>query len=253
MKFRGVFHTVLIGVLVLSMATPLTGWTAASLGVARGVSSAKLSIDGGKTWLPLGGRSLPVLDGAQLRSASGGATLDLSDGSRISILPFSSLQFRDTGQGTQITLTYGRIAFKLPEDTRLRIVTPSARLEPVRTSAMKGELFVGSKGVMGLKMTEGSLQVRSLGEPRVTMLASLEPVYLPQRPAGSDSLFTTETPPPAPANAKPVFGPGGESVGYVGPDGKLVVYPGFTANLTRPYAPRLIQLAMASIPQDKRS
>ena len=40
---------------------------------------------------------MPVLNGAQIRSRNGGAILDFTDGSRLNILPFSSVQFREKG------------------------------------------------------------------------------------------------------------------------------------------------------------
>ena len=56
-----------------------------------------------------------------------------------------------------------------------------------------------------------------------------------------------------PADARGVFAPSGESVGYLGPDGKLVIHPGFTNDLTRPFPPELVQPAMAKIVENDRN
>jgi hypothetical protein len=245
--------TALVTFLVFSLVAPFPGWSnSPPLGTAHGVRAAKLSIDGGKTWLAVTGRSLPVLNGAELRTAGGSAVLDLTDGSRVGVLPFSTVQFKETNGTTGLSLLHGRLTFRLPVKTRVEILTPSARLEPVRRQAMVGEVFAGSDGLMGLKMSEGSLQVRSLADERRTILASLEPVFLPKRPATSDSFFSTDPATPIPAGAKGIFAPGGESIGYLGPDGKFVIYPAFTNDLTRPFSPKLVQLAMATIPENDR-
>ena len=47
----------------------------ATRGTVRGQQTAKLSLDGGKSWLALGGRSLPVLSGTEIRSGAGNAQL----------------------------------------------------------------------------------------------------------------------------------------------------------------------------------
>jgi hypothetical protein len=84
------------------------------------------------------------------------------------------------------------------------------------------------------------------------MLASLEPVFLPKRPAVSGPLFATEAPAgPPPAGARAVFNPRGESLGYL-EKSQLVVSPGYTADLTRPFPAKLVQFAMARIPESNR-
>ena len=239
--------------LTLSIALPLPAIGASSLGTARGLKAVKLSIDGGKTWLPLGSRSLPVLEGTELRTTSGSAAISLTDGSQLNILPFTALTVRDTGPRTEISLTHGRVTFRLPASTEVEIVTPTARLEPVPGQPMAGEVFVTGAGVMGLKMTGGQLQVRELADERRVMLASLEPVFIPRKPAMSGSFFTTDAPSPVPAGARAAFNPAGESIGYLGPDRLLVIYPGFTNDLTRPFSPKLVRLATNSIPQEHRT
>lgn len=244
----------LAGFLTLSLVAPFPVWSGPpSLGTARATRAAKLSIDGGKTWLAGTGLALPVLHGAELRAGAGTASLDLDDGSRLNVLPFTALRFQDAGGGAEISIAYGRLTFRLPSDARVKILTPSARLEPVRGRVMAGEVFVGGGGLMGLKMTEGNLHVRSLADESRPILASLEPVFLPKRPATTGSFFSTDPLPPVPENAKGVFAPSGDSIGYLGSDGKLVIHPGFTNNLTRPFSPKLIQLAMATIPEKARN
>jgi hypothetical protein len=102
-------------------------------------------------------------------------------------------------------------------------------------------------------MTEGTLQVEELAGAKRTMLASLEPVFLPKRPATTGPVFASEvqaTRPPAGARA--VFSPKGESLGFLDKS-QLVVYPGYTANLTRPFSTKLVQLAMARVPEKDRN
>ena len=244
----------MLGFLAVSLVAPFPVWSdSTSLGTVRGVRAARLSIDGGKTWLAVTGRALPVLDGAELRTTAGSAVLDLSDGSRVSVLPFSAVQFRETNGGSGLSILHGRLTFRLPADTRVEILTPVAQLTPVRQGPMVGEVFVGNDGLTGLKMAEGSLQVKQMTGERRTILASLEPMFLPKRPATSGAFFSTDPLPPVPADARAVFAPSGESVGYLGPDGKLVIHPGFTNDLTRPFPPELVQPAMAKIVENDRN
>ena len=245
----------IFGFLAVSLVAPFPVWSGStsSLGTVSGVRAARLSIDGGKTWLAVTGRALPVLDGAELRTTGGSAVLDLSDGSRFSVLPFSAVQFRETNGMSGLSILHGRLIFRVPADTRVEILTPVAQLTPVRQGPMVGEVFVGSDGLTGLKMAEGSLQVKQMAGERRTILASLEPVFLPRRPATSGAFFSTDPLPPVPADARGVFTPSGESVGYLGPDGKLVIHPGFTNDLTRPFPPELVQPAMAKIVENDRN
>lgn len=244
----------LVGFLVLTLITPVPVWSAAlSMGSARGVRSVELSLDNGKNWLPLGSRSAPILDGTQIRTSNGGVVIDLSDGSRLNALPFSLLRFREAAGTTQVSLVHGRLSFRLPRETRVEISTPTVRLEPVRTEVMQGEIFLAREGTMGLKMAAGSLQVRELAGSQQVRLASLEPVFLPKRPATVGPLFTSEAPASPPAGARAVFDPKGASLGYLGPDAQLVVHPGYTSDLTQPFAPKLIRLAMAKIAEKDRS
>jgi hypothetical protein len=222
-------------------------------GTARGVRAVEFSLDSGKTWLALGATSMPMLDGVQIRSRNGGAILDFTDGSRLNVLPFSSVQFRETGKVSEVSLIYGRVTFQLPAQTRLELRTPTARLEPVRDQVMGGELFAGGDGTTGLRMSQGTLRVEELTGTKRTLTASLEPVFLPKRPTSPGPLFSAEAPSESPAaGAKAVFNPKGESLGFLQPNKQLVVRPGYTADLTQPFARRTVQLAMAKVPDADR-
>jgi hypothetical protein len=253
MTYGRVVRVPLVGFVVLALIVPLPVWSASlSMGSARGVRAVEASLDDGKNWLPLGARSLPILDGTQLRTSNGGAVIDLSDGSRLNVLPFSFLRFREASGTTRISLVHGRLSFHLPRETRVEISSPTVWLEPVRTEVMQGEFFVAREGTTGLKMAAGSLQVHELAGSQQVRLASLEPVFLPRRPATAAPLFISEAPAGPPAGARAVFDPRGESLGYLRPDAQLVVQPGYTADLTQPFPPKLIQLAMAKIDEKNR-
>lgn len=125
-----VSRCVLVGLLTLSLASPLSApGVSAILGTARGSQTATLSLDGGKSWLPLGARALPLMTGTALRSTGSSAQLELNDRSRVRVLPFSSVRFAETASGTEILIVYGRVTFELPSQSRLEITTSSARLE----------------------------------------------------------------------------------------------------------------------------
>jgi len=229
-------------------------WSApASLGTVRGAKTVEYTVNADRTWLPLRGQSYPVMPGMQLRSKATYAAIELIDGSRVNLLPFSMAQVQEAADTIQISLVYGRLSFKLPAATRVEILTPSARLEPQRQEAMAGELFVKKEGTTGLKMTTGTLQVQELSDAHEVRLASLDPVFIPARPNNSGPLFSSDAPSTSAAGAKVVFTPQGESIGYLQTDGQLVVQPGYTADLTRPFPPKLVRLAMATIPEGTES
>lgn len=243
-----------VGVFALALLSPFSAWgDLTSLGTAYGLRGAELSLDEAETWLPLGSHSLPVMDGTRLRSRSGSVAIEFRDGSRVNLLPFSDATVREAGGTTEVTLLYGRLTFGLPPETRVVIDTARARLEPVRDADMVGEVFLGGEGTLGLQMTQGNLRIRQASGDKRVMVANLEPVFLPKRPETSEPLFTSEAPGEPPAGAKAVFGPTGESLGYLGPDAQLVVQPGYTNDLTRPFPPKLVRLAMARIPEAEQA
>jgi hypothetical protein len=221
------------------------------LGTVRGQRVAKASLDGGKTWLPVGGLALPLVPGTEVRTMGGLAVLELG-GARIDVLPFTAVRLAEKRDAAEISLLYGRLAFRLPAQSRVEIVTALARLEPAGQQQRAGEIFVGGAELLGLKMSEGSLQVRPVAEPRQPILAGLTPVFLPKRPDTSDSLFSTDQLPAPAAGARAAFTPAGENIGYLDRGGRLVIHPGFSADLTRPFPPRLVQLAAAGIPEGDR-
>ncbi len=212
-----------------------------------------MSLDGGKSWLPLSGYALPVVDGARLRSASGSAFVDLTDGSRMTLLPFGAASFRSVGGGAEIALQYGRLTFRLPQQTGVSIVTQAARLDPVRTGVMVGEVLLDVTGTLGVKMTQGRLQVTDLSERREVRLASIEPVFLPKPPVGAVPFASSSgkvSPPPTGGRA--VFSSRGESLGYLRPDGQLVLQPGYTSDLSRAFPSKVVDTAMAQVQAEDR-
>ena len=239
---HGLWQRFLVLVLVAMVISPIDVWSAAPLGTARAARGVRASLDNGTTWLELKGSALPVFSGTEVRSAGGSATIELKDGSRIEVLPFSAVRF----EATSVSLTYGRLSFRLHPQSKMQFVTPVARLEAAEQGTVAGEVFVTGRGVMGLKMAEGRLNVKPTTPGGQTMVASLEPVFLPKRPGGSGPLFASDGPMAPPAGAKAVFAPSGESAGYLD-DGNLVIHPGFTSDLTQPFSPKLVRLAMASI------
>jgi hypothetical protein len=250
----GVWRGLVSGSVMIFQVLAVSAWSApASLGTVRGARTVEYTLNADRTWLPLRGQSYPVMPGMQLRSKATYATIELIDGSRMNLLPFSMAQVQETPDTIQISLLYGRLSFKLPAATRIEILTPSARLEPQRQETMVGELFVNNGGTTGLKMTTGVLQVEELADAHEVRLASLDPVFIPTRPISPGQLFSSDAPSTSGAGAKGVFTPKGESIGYLQTDGQLIVQPGFTADLTRPFPTKMVRLAMATIPEATES
>ncbi|OLB93910.1 MAG: hypothetical protein AUH30_19005 [Candidatus Rokubacteria bacterium 13_1_40CM_68_15] len=235
-------------ILVATFLVPFHAWGgSAPLGTARAVRGVKATLDNGTTWLDLKGNALPVFSGTEVRSAGGSAAIELKDGSRIEVLPFSAVQFEQVSGDPRVSLTYGRVSFNLHPHSKIQIVTPVARLDSAEPGSVAGEVFVTGSGVMGLKMAEGRLNVHPTTPGGQAMVASVDPVFIPKRPTGSGPLFSVDGPIAPPAGAKAVFAPSGESIGYIGPDGGLAIHPGFAADMTQPFSPKLVRLAMNAI------
>ena len=171
-----ILHGCLVALIGLSLILPLPAWSAVvSAGTARGVRAVELTLDGGKSWLPLGATSMPVLDGTQIRSRNGGAVLDLADGSRLNVLPFSSVGFRQTGKV--------RRGLRQPRPRHV----PAARRRRAwrsgphppgssrrRIASRPGSCSSAVTGPMGVKMSQGNAAGRGArrrpahddGEPR---------------------------------------------------------------------------------------
>jgi hypothetical protein len=173
----------------------------------------------------------------------------MTDGSQVNLLPFSAVRFQGGAQATEISVLYGRLKFRLTPQSRVQLLTPSARLEPVSSQSMIGEVFVNGAGEMGLKMAQGDLRVIRLDDTRRVLLASREPVFLPTRPAVRGALFSTDLASTPPRDAKGVYAPNGQSVGYLTPGRNLVIHPGYTSDLMRQFSPGLVRYAMAKIPE----
>jgi hypothetical protein len=253
------YHRILRGLLAafLGASAFLAGapaWSApASIGTASAIRAVEMSLDGGKTWFPLGRQAVPILGAADIRSAAGAALLDLGDGSRLNLLPFSTVRVNDTGKNIEVLLASGRLTFRLPTMSRVEIRTSSARLEPQRQEVIAGEAYVGEGTITGLRVFQGSAKVEELAGAKRTLVAGLEPVFLPKRPAGADQVFASSSAPgPRPSGGKAVFNPKGESLGYLGPDGKLVIIPGYTNDLTSAFPRKLVQAVMTRIPEADR-
>jgi hypothetical protein len=188
-----------------------------------------------------------------MRSKIGHALIELADGSRLTVLPSDIIQLRAADGTIEVVLVRGRLTFQLPPDSRVEILTPQARLKPVRQEASAGQVFMNADNVIGVKMTRGTVQVQELMDPSHVMLASLNPVFVPEPPARQGLLFVSDVAEVPSPDAQGVFTPEGGSMGYLQPDGHLIIQPGFTSDLTRPFPNKLIRLAMATVPEESRA
>jgi FecR protein len=240
-------------VVVTLIGSPTSGSDTLSKGTARGVGSADLSLDDGKSWLSVSSRSLPILDETRIRTGNGSVSIEMSDGSRLSVLPFTVVRLRGAAETTQAGLQYGRLGFRLLHETRIQIRTPTLRLEPVRTEVMSGEIFVAREGMMGLKMAAGSVQVHELTGGGFVQIGRVAPMFLPRRPDTTEPLFSSEVAVRPPADARAVFDPNGRSLGYLDRGIHLIVHPGYTSDLTEAFPRKLVTVAVARIVERDRA
>jgi hypothetical protein len=243
----------IVFVVVALIGSPPSRSDTLSKGTARGVGSADLSLDDGKSWLSVSSRSLPILDETRIRTGNGSVSIEMSDGSRLSVLPFTVVRLRGAAETTQAALQYGRLGFHLLRETRIQIRTLALRLEPVRTEVMSGEIFVAREGTMGLKMAAGTVQVHELAGGGPIRVGRLAPMFLPRRPDTTEPLFSSEVPVSSPAGARAVFDPSGRSLGYIHGGTHLIVQPGYTSDLTQAFSGKLVTQSVARIVEVDRA
>lgn len=262
---RNLLSTFWVAALVGALVVPPQALAAVALGSARGVRTAVLSLDGRGGWLPLANRSLPVMSGSRLRTTTGAVAVDLADGSRLVVMPFSAVRLdaaparvasvsQQSGAAAaapEVTLEYGRLGFQVRPSSRLSIVTPTARVSPVSGRAASGEVLAAPTGTTGVRMASGTVTVRETTGARRTLEAGRTPVFVPEPPPPG-VVFTADVPAAAPAGARAVFTAEGENVGYVGRDGQVVVQPGFARDLAQPYPRQVVQGALARVPFEAR-
>jgi len=242
-----------LATVLLANSVPALSAVSASLGTASGIRGVEMSVDGGKMWLPLDKRSLPVLEATDIRSTSGSAVLDLVDGSRLTVSPFSALRLRQTRTSIDVLLDLGRLGFRLPAGSRVAISTVAAKLRTSPVDVQAGEIAVVEGGAVGVRMVQGSVAVQELVGAKRTVLAGPEPVFVPSRPASADQVFATAASAPALKGGKAVFTPRGESLGYLDNSGRLTIEPGYVRDLTSPFPQRLVQAVIARVPESARS
>jgi len=243
----------LLTLFLLANSLPALSAVTASLGTASGIRGVEMSLDGGKMWLPLDKRSLPILEATDIRSTSGSAVLDLADGSRLSVYPFSTVRIRQSGKGIDVLLDLGRLGFRLPAGSRVAIATAAARLRTSPGAVRAGEIAVVEGGAVGVRMMQGSATVQELVGAKRTMLAGLQPVFVPTKPASADQVFASATSAPPTKGGQAVFTPTGESLGYLDSDGRLTIAPGYTRDLTSPFPQKLVQAVIARVPEAARA
>lgn len=242
----------LVSPLVLSLALPMTSAPAVgagiALGTARGIRSAELSLDGGTSWLSLKGRSLPLVAGSRVRSTTGAVSIELADGARLTLQPFSAATLKDSAD---VVLEYGRAGFRLAPASPLGLATAVARLETSGGAPAAGEV-VAARGATGVRVTQGSLLLREAnGTPRIVR-AGGGPAMVPGTSPADAAFPVADAAAPAPAGARVVFTPEGENVGYVEDGRRLVVRPGFAADLSARFPARTVEQASARVPPASR-
>ncbi|HEX7126753.1 MAG TPA: hypothetical protein VF406_13430 [Thermodesulfobacteriota bacterium] len=265
---RNLLSTFWVAALVGALVIPSQSLAAVALGSARGVRTAALSLDGRGGWLSLANRSLPVMSGSRLRTTTGAVAVDLADGSRLVVMPFSAVRV-DAAAGAaaqvarvsqrsgaavaaaEVTLEYGRLGFQVRPSSRLSIVTSTARVSPVSGRAAAGEVLAAPTGTTGVRMASGTVTVRETTGARRTLEVGRTPVFVPGPPPPG-AAFSADVPAAAPSGARAVFTAEGENVGYVGRDGQVVVQPGFARDLAQPYPRQVVQGALARIPFEAR-
>ncbi len=243
-------RVIIAGALVLGLALQVPAAAAGTaLGTARGAGAAEISLDGGRRWLSLRDRAFPAMAGSQVRTTTGSIALDLADGSRVALAPFSALRLEESGA---VDVRYGRVEIRAVPRSAVVVTAGSTRVSPAdparRTVA---EMVVDPAAATGVQVRQGVLRVESADGTSHVARAGDAPVVI-GRPLARQAMFGARTAAPA-RTGRPAFGARGENVGYLTADGALVVRAGFARDLSRPFEQRAVAQALARIPETHRS
>lgn len=243
-------RAIAVGFLVTCLLTPAPASAAAAgLGIARGVRDAELSLDGGRRWLSLEDRALPAMAGSHVRTTTGSVTLDLADGSRIALAPFSALRVEGSGM---IDVRYGRVEVRAVPRSALGVTAGSTRVslaDPARPTV--AEVVVDPGYATGVQVRQGAVRVQAPNGTSRVARAGDGPVVI-GKPIAREAMFGVRTPLPG-ATGRAAFTAKGQNVGYLGADGALIVRAGFARDLSGPFAPRTVAQAIARIPETDRA
>jgi len=152
-------------VLFLFTTTIASAFEAARPVMGEVMTSGTVEIETGQgNWLPVKGKTLPLFDGAHLRSADGGMSLVLKDGSRVDVGKDAEIVLSGNAQNPVIQLNKGTLGFTAPGGSQFSVTTAHATVLPKvsyageKKEASKGLVTVDDKGTK-VASVEGSLIV----------------------------------------------------------------------------------------------
>jgi hypothetical protein len=189
------YTVVLSALLLLSSGAFSAELPASAIGTVNGTKDAFVRTAFG-SWIPLEGKTYPVVDGTSLKSGKGVTALTTKDLAKIQGGRDSEFVIRGAKGIYTIELQKGPFAFRIPAEVTLTVATPTAT---VRIESNRGEVTKASRdpkndryGVVifdgkGTKIASlnGSMSVVSLNGSSRQVLTKGSTVYV----SGSDEGF----------------------------------------------------------------
>lgn len=262
-------YTTLAAFLAWSMAVVVPPTARAAelpLGLATGSKEAHIAADG-KQWASLPASSNPVYEGTMIRTGKGAASVLLKDGTQLELQPGTLISLSGSRTAPAVKIAVGQVFFRLPASSHAVLVTPTVRYQakvnnlkesapiikakapaPSSTDAV-GQIVVNPRGGSRIGLQQGEMLTMSVSDPGLHLVKAGQSVYIPQVGASDPSFGVLLAqalpgePSGLPADAIPVYGENGKSLGYLTADGSFTSSPGITPNLSNP-------VPAGTIPQD---
>ncbi len=167
--------------------------------VGSGKAEMKTAFD---RWIPISGKTFPVIDGANLRSGDGMMSLIFRDSARMDVGKNSDIIVTGSRGNYVIDVKVGQIAFSVPKGIPFSVKTPTSTIQTKASSDMIQKVSFSSqddvKGIVtydgkGTKITaiNGTLLVRSGLGVKLQTVSAGNAIYVEGKDSGS--VFNAQT------------------------------------------------------------
>ncbi len=113
------------------------------LGTVAGTKGASVLTPFG-SWVPVGERLYPAVDGTSLRSGEGIFSLQLKDSTKVEASPQTELALKGARGAYEIRLEKGSVLFRVPQGVSAVVVTPTARVVVPAVDKQAGKAITSS-------------------------------------------------------------------------------------------------------------
>ena len=182
---------------VTIIVPPATRAAEPPLGSATGSKEAQMSVNG-KQWSTLPGASVPIYEGAMIRTGKGTASILLKDGTQLELQPRTLVELSGTRTAPVAKIAVGQVLFRVPVTSYTAFVTPSVRYHTENNNTRNqatilkakattlsgadsvGTIVVNRRGGSRLGVQQGEMLATSRSDPGIHIVKAGQSVSIPQ-------------------------------------------------------------------------